>query len=179
MDEICVQLNEHKKMTRAVKRRSCSVGFFMLFSMVSSFFISQLYYDIFHGNIDSITRVFGETLTGFSGISSTEAFVISKTIISSGVIDILFSMISMLVTLFLPALLLSKMWSKSMSECFVADGKIVKGALFIYAFCQFVMMCTTNIADGMWGFLFPGTQEFVEGVTAQNKTGDVFLFVRY
>lgn len=151
---------EKQKMKKAATARSCTVGIFILVSSVVSSFFTQLYYNLLYGNESEVVRNVGNFVSSVFGISRVEGSVVVRNVLFSGVTDELFSMISMLVCLFLPAYLAGKIWGKSVSDCFEINGKFVKGVAFIYAFTQIVMYSMTSISDGIWKFLFPGGTAF-------------------
>ncbi len=167
-----------KYFKRAAVARSCTVGLFMLVSTVLSSVAARAYYSVLGGNEETVSRAVGDFFASVFGISRIEGAVIAKNVLYSGITDELFSMLSMVVCLFLPAFLVGRIWKKSVSDCFVTDGKLVKGLVFIYAFSQLVMFSATSISDGIWGFLFPGQNAAASGAGAAIPvTNDVFTVI--
>lgn len=158
MDVNYTGINEKKKMKKHAAVLSCSVGVFMLVSLFISYTARAFYSDIF-AFITAGSDVFAEAVSYVFGVSRTESTEIVREFLNSGVLYEIFTLISMVVSGFLPAYVLSKVWNFDISDCFVTKGKLVKGAVFVYAFCRLVMIFMSNIAYGMWSFLFPAASD--------------------
>jgi len=177
MDCTYSKKKQAKSFKRAASARSCTVGLFMLISTVFSSVASRTYYSVLGKNEETVSRAVGDFFASVFGISRIEGAVIAKNVLYSGISDELFSMLSMLACLFLPAYFAGRIWKKSVSDCFVTDGKLVKGLVFIYAFSQLVMFSMTSISDGIFGFLFPGNESFSGTQTAIPITNDIFTII--
>ncbi len=177
MDSTCFMDRQKKRFKRAAVARSCTVGLFMLVSTVLSA-VAAHYYSLFlYGNEEKISRAVAGFFAAVFDVSRIEGAVIAKNVLYSGITDELFSMISMLVCLFLPAYLVGRIWGKRISGCFVTDGKFARGLVFIYAFSQLVMFSATSISDGIWEFLFPGQQAASGAEAVIPVTNDAFTLI--
>jgi len=158
MDTNYVIRYETKRTKRHTAVLSYSVGIFMLVSMLLTYAFSRAYSTYFSLFADGKSELLSEIVSRVFGISRLESMTVVKSFLTSGALEEIFSLISMIVCIFLPAYVLGKMWGIGVSDCFVTEGKLVRGVVFVYAFSQLFMLCMTNFADTMWSFLFPSAK---------------------
>lgn len=110
------------------------------------------------------------------GLGRQEAFVAAKSFLGTGAFyefaEIAVSLLSMLV----PTLIFAKLVKLTPDECFCTDGKMAKGAVSLFCFCQLLCLCASQFADGIYGFLFPDAAGASQG-SVPTAGNDVYTLI--
>ncbi len=172
---------QNKSNTKSAYIAMCGVGIVMLFSKLLSDAGAFVYAFLYGNGFEWVQQKLAGCIKMIFGTSSAMSVAAARHIIYSEALSDIVSMLLLMLTLFLPAYLFSKLTGSDISKDFCVKGRLAPRFLTLYFMVSLFMSACAGIGAFFGDFLFPGTAQSVSGtaVSAVLQKDAVSIFISF
>lgn len=171
-DKFCDGNVRNKRQAYAAMCKSVCLIFAITFL---SLFLNEAVAHILSKNLLKLESFFVGLLERM-GVARTFAIIAVRDFISSGVLFEFIGIVSLVLTMVIPAALFAKFMGFKKGECFNVGGRLVKGFFCVFCIGQLFTLAASFFSNGIYDFLIPPvTGVYTGSFTAYSA--DIFMFV--